>query len=76
MNGKTDSLVAPDFAIFMLGLEQKYHVSLDDVLEAVSKFGFSKSKIQGYFEVQLYLKNKGLQQENVNAGMIHRWFPA
>jgi hypothetical protein len=75
MKGQTDS-PASDFAIFMLGLEQKYNVSLDEVLEAVSKFGFSRGKIQGFFEVQSYLKNKGLVQENVNAGMVHKWFPA
>ena len=76
MKGKTDAAVSPDFAIFLLGIEQKYQVALDEVLKAVAKFGFSRGKIQGYFEVQSYLRNKGLVKENVNAGMVNRWFPA
>jgi hypothetical protein len=76
MKEKTGMPAETGFAIFLLGIEQKYHVPLEEVLEAVSKFGFSKGKIQGYFEVQSYLKNKGLPPQNVNAAMVHKWFPA
>jgi hypothetical protein len=76
MKEKTDAALSPDFAIFLLGIEQKYNVALEEVLKAVAKFGFSKGRIQGYFEVRSYLRNKGLWKEDVNAGMVNRWFPA
>ncbi len=76
MKEKIDAAGSSDFAIFLLGIEQKYQVSLDEVLEAVAKFGFSKGKITGYFEVKSFLKNKGLPPEHANAGMVSRWFPA
>ncbi|MCW3087028.1 MAG: hypothetical protein JWQ78_414 [Sediminibacterium sp.] len=76
MREKTDTPASSDFALFLLGIEQKYQVALDEVLQAVSKFGFSKGKIQGYFEVQSFLKNKGLPAEKVNARMVNKWFPA
>jgi hypothetical protein len=36
MRKKTDSVASPDFAIFVLGLEQKYGASLDEILDAVA----------------------------------------
>lgn len=75
MEEKKDVAMA-DFAMFLLGIEQKYKVALDEVLQAVGKFGFSKGKILGYFEVRRFLAGKGLPPEQVNAGMVNRWFPA
>ncbi|NCI48237.1 hypothetical protein [Sediminibacterium soli] len=76
MRKNTDAASSPDFALFLLGIEQKYKVPLNEVLDAVTRFGISRGKIQGYFEVQSYLKKKGLTTQQVNDGMVHRWFPA
>jgi hypothetical protein len=75
MRKKTDSVASPDFAIFVLGLEQKYGASLNEILDAVARFGYSRGKVQGYFEVQSYLKKNNLPVESAG-NMVNRWFPA
>ncbi|MBV9987454.1 MAG: hypothetical protein JO301_07235 [Chitinophagaceae bacterium] len=76
MTKKTDSVASPDFAIFVLGLEQKYGVTLDEILEAVARFGYNRGKVQSYFEVQSYLKKNNLPLESVGSSMVNHWFPA
>ena len=73
---KVSAAATPDFAIFILGLEQRYQVSLEEILNAAAKFGYNKGKIRGYFEVRSFLKNKQQPVESLNASMVNRWFPA
>lgn len=74
MSVKTDT-ASTDFAFFLLDLEHKYQVSLDEVLDVVARFGMNKGKIRGFFEVQSFLKKATGHAKDVNEGMVHNWFP-
>ena len=76
MKGNTTPSANPDFAMFLIGIEEKYQVAMTTVLQVAAKFGYNKGKIRGYFEVQSYLKKNNLPAENVNPQMVNRWFPA
>jgi hypothetical protein len=76
MKGNNTPATNPDFAMFLIGLEQKYQVAMDTILRVAAKFGYNKGKIRGYFEVQSYLKNKNIPAEHINTQMVNRWFPA
>lgn len=75
MRKQNEKTASSEFAIFLLGLEQKYKTTLDEILDAVARFGYNKGKIRGYLEVQTYMKKNNLPVENAQQ-MVNRWFPA
>jgi hypothetical protein len=76
MKGTTTMSTNADFAMFLIGLEQKYQVAMDTILQVAAQFGYNKGKIRGYFEVRSYLAKNNLPAEQINTQMVIKWFPA
>jgi hypothetical protein len=76
MKRNFNTIITPDFAMFLIGLEQKYQVAMDTILQVATKLGYNKGKIRGYFELQSFLKNKNIPTDQLNTQMLNKWFPA
>ncbi|NCI46583.1 hypothetical protein [Sediminibacterium soli] len=64
------------FNNFITDIIERFQVTRDEVLQAVSHFGDFRAKVYTYFIVRAYQQRNGLRVEDVKESVVNRWFPS